>query len=90
MAYDSTTEVTDQSWLSRLGGGTRTTTTYSYDKAWSERPIDSGGFHDPGGHENPGSMPWQSAVWTADRVTGGPSSCRRGWSRRSTGGRSCR
>ncbi len=55
----------------KVGGGTRTTTTYSYDKGWSERPIDSSRFHDPGGHENPGSMPWQSADWTADRVTVG-------------------
>ena len=55
----------------KTGGGTRTTTTYSYDKEWSERPIDSSRFHSSGGHENPQSMPWHSADWTADRVTVG-------------------
>jgi len=55
----------------KTGGGTQTTTTYSYDKEWSQRPIDSSRFHSSSGHENPGSMPWQSAEWSAGRVTVG-------------------
>lgn len=55
----------------KVGGGTRTTTTYSYEKTWSERAIDSSGFHQPGGHENPGALPWQSRQVTADTVTVG-------------------
>ena len=55
----------------KTGGGTRTTTTYSYDKEWSERPVDSSRFHSPSGHENPATMPWQSSETTADRVTVG-------------------
>src|SRR5579859_3283305 len=36
-----------------VGGTTTITTTYSYDKAWSEQAINSGEFHSSGGHENP-------------------------------------
>lgn len=53
----------------KTGGGTRTRTTYSYEKVWSEDVIDSGGFKDPGGHENPGAMPWETRRVRADRVT---------------------
>jgi len=53
----------------KVGGGTETTTTYTYDKEWSDQPIDSSRFHNASGHENPGTMPWQSEEWTADRVT---------------------
>jgi hypothetical protein len=53
----------------KVGGGTETTTTYTYEKTWSERPIDSSGFKETAGHQNPGSMPWQSAEQTAGRVT---------------------
>lgn len=36
-----------------LGGGEQTVTTYSYAKTWEDRPIDSGSFKQPSGHENP-------------------------------------
>jgi hypothetical protein len=42
-----------------LGGSEETVTTYSYSKAWVDRPIDSGSFKQPAGHENP-SMQIQS------------------------------
>ena len=42
-----------------LGGGTETVTTYSYEKDWSDRAIDSGRFHDPG-HDNPGKLPFKN------------------------------
>lgn len=53
----------------KTGGGTRTETTYSYDKTWSEKPIDSGRFQRTSGHENPAAMPWRSRQVEADRVT---------------------
>jgi hypothetical protein len=35
-------------------GGTKTTeTTYTYHRVWSARPIDSGAFKQPAGHQNP-------------------------------------
>lgn len=34
-----------------VGGSETTTTTYSYNKKWVSKPIDSGDFHDPG-HDN--------------------------------------
>lgn len=36
-----------------LGGSEETVTTYTYSKAWSDEPEDSGSFKQPGGHENP-------------------------------------
>jgi hypothetical protein len=40
----------------KIGGGEETVTTYSYDKVWSEAPINSSSFKQPAGHENP-AMP---------------------------------
>ncbi len=37
----------------KLGGGQETVTTYSYSKAWSDRPIQSSDFKQPTGHQNP-------------------------------------
>jgi hypothetical protein len=37
----------------RVGGGQETVTTYSYSRAWSSSPIDSGQFRQPDGHRNP-------------------------------------
>lgn len=37
----------------KLGGGEETVTRYSYARVWSDRRIDSGGFHSRSGHENP-------------------------------------
>ena len=53
----------------KLGGGTETTTTYTYSKTWSERPIRSSGFKQPDGHQNPSDMPCASLRKTADAVT---------------------
>jgi hypothetical protein len=36
-----------------LGGSEDKVTTYTYTQVWSEPRIDSGRFHEPGGHENP-------------------------------------
>lgn len=53
----------------KLGGGEETVTTYSYDRGWADRVIDSGGFRHPEGHQNPGTMPYQGQDQTAQRVT---------------------
>jgi hypothetical protein len=36
-----------------VGGGSTTTTTYTYSKEWTSSPADSGSFNHPAGHENP-------------------------------------
>jgi hypothetical protein len=53
----------------KVGGGTETVTSYSYQKTWSTRVIDSGDFKQRSGHENPGAMPWDSSQWVASEVT---------------------
>ncbi|MGZ7077859.1 MAG: TMEM43 family protein [Thermoanaerobaculia bacterium] len=52
----------------KLGGGTETVTTYSYDKTWSDEPINSADFKESG-HDNPGALPFQSSEQTANKVT---------------------
>ena len=37
----------------RVGGGEDRTTTYSYERVWSDRKIDSSRFHQQSGHSNP-------------------------------------
>jgi hypothetical protein len=53
----------------KLGGGTETVTTYTYQRDWSESPIDSSRFKQPSGHQNPRAMPYKSEIWTAGKVT---------------------
>jgi hypothetical protein len=53
----------------KLGGGKETVTTYSYNKSWSSSLINSSNFKKPGGHQNPGAMPYQSAEFIADEVS---------------------
>lgn len=36
-----------------LGGSEETTTTYTYKREWSDKPIDSARFRQPDGHQNP-------------------------------------
>ena len=53
----------------KLGGGTETVTTYTYEKTWSNQAINSGDFKEPTGHENPGTIPIPSQTQTAQTVT---------------------
>ncbi len=55
----------------KLGGGTETVTTYDYSRDWSSTVIDSSRFEQTGGHENPGSMPYQSEETFSTDVTVG-------------------
>ncbi|MDG2126138.1 MAG: TMEM43 family protein, partial [Verrucomicrobiales bacterium] len=42
--------------------------TYSYDRVWSQKRIDSGGFNDKS-KKNPGSMPYRTENWIPGLVT---------------------
>jgi len=52
----------------KLGGGTETVTTYTYDKGWERRLINSSSFKKPGGHQNPDRMPYEQWSITAREV----------------------
>ncbi len=54
---------------SKLGGGKKTVTTYSYSKVWSPTLIDSSSFKETKGHENPSAMAVEGKTWTANKVT---------------------
>jgi hypothetical protein len=53
----------------QIGGSEKQTTTYSYEKTWSEQLINSSNFKNPAGHQNPTSMPIQSQIQYAKTVT---------------------
>lgn len=55
----------------KLGGGTERVTTYTYERVWSDRHIDSGRFQEPAGRQNPAAMSVSNADWTAGHVTAG-------------------
>ena len=50
----------------KVGGGEEITTTYSYDRVWSQELIDSRRFKERG-HDNPTSMPYRS--WTSNDLS---------------------
>ena len=50
-----------------LGGSETTETTYSYQKEWSEKAVDSGQFREAGGHRNP-PMPVSSTTFDSSDV----------------------
>jgi len=52
----------------KLGGGEETVTTYSYSKEWSGMLINSSGFKQPDGHDNPTEFPFDSETWDAETV----------------------
>lgn len=52
-----------------MGGDVETITTYSYEKVWSNRLINSSDFKKPNGHENPGQWRYKSTTWTADTIS---------------------
>ncbi len=63
------TEKTDQKTQKKLGAGSETQTTYTYTKKWSDEIIDSSGFKDPKGHENPTSMIANNSTVISENVT---------------------
>lgn len=52
----------------KLGGGEETVTTYSYEKVWSDRAINSSGFHKKQEYANPEPL-LDEKTWTANPVT---------------------
>ncbi len=54
----------------KIGGGTRTVTTYDYSRVWSEQGINSSSFEEPSGHENP-TFPIHGESWIAEPITVG-------------------
>ena len=61
-------ESSSSSTKKKVGGRTETKKTYTYRKTWSESRIDSSGFDNPSGHENPGTMPHKSTTLVAKNV----------------------
>lgn len=53
----------------KLGGGTETVTTYSYEQGWESRPINSSTFKRPEGHSNPARLPYPQWSQSASPVT---------------------
>jgi len=62
-------EKTESTTRNKLGGGTETVTTYTYEKVWSDTHIDSSGFKEPEGHQNPDVMPLQKLEKQAENIT---------------------
>ncbi len=52
-----------------VGGSTEKETTYSYKKVWASSLIDSSGFHQPAGHENPSVVLYASFAMNASDAT---------------------
>ncbi|MEK9169558.1 MAG: TMEM43 family protein [Patescibacteria group bacterium] len=57
--------------IQKLGGGTETTTTYTYAKDWSDKLIDSSNFKEPETHQNPSSKLFLDQEWLSNGVTVG-------------------
>ena len=55
----------------KTGGGEKKITTYSYSRVWSASLINTAGFKQRSGHENPASMPFHSQTLNASNVTVG-------------------
>ena len=53
----------------KVGGGEETTTTYSYDKKWVDKPLKSAEFKKPDGHTNEGDLIAGNANISAEKVT---------------------
>lgn len=54
----------------QLGGGTKETKTYHYEKKWTSRPEDAEDFKVPEGHENP-AMPFAAHTAVAEKASVG-------------------
>jgi hypothetical protein len=62
-------EHSDSSTEKKLGGGTETTTTYSYARDWSSSVINSTSFKQPDEHENPNQMPFKGLERSVTNVS---------------------
>lgn len=57
--------------VQKLGGGTETTTTYTYSKDWSDKLIDSSTFKEAETHQNPSFKLFSDQEWISSGVTVG-------------------
>lgn len=55
----------------KFGGGTDTTTTYTYSKKWSDTLIDSSSFQEKELHQNPSTKRFENKEWFAENVSVG-------------------
>jgi len=55
----------------KFGGGTDTTTTYTYSKKWSDTLIDSSSFKEKELHQNPSTKRFENKQWMAENVSVG-------------------
>lgn len=55
----------------KIGGGTEKVTTYTYDKAWSDKVVSSNQFKKPEGHANPPAMRLEAGEEIAEKITVG-------------------
>ena len=53
----------------KLGGGTETVKTYTYEKTWSDKRIDSSKFKHPQDHTNPAGMVAENHTATAQKAS---------------------
>ena len=53
----------------KVGGGEETTTTYTYTKKWTDKPVNSSEFKKPQGHTNEGDLIAGNANIAAEKVT---------------------
>lgn len=61
-------EETKSKTVEKLGGGTETTTTYTYSKGWHDSLIDSSSFREAETHQNPTDAVFSSKTWVAEGV----------------------
>ena len=62
------TEDTHREERKKAGGSTETITTYTYEKEWSSKLIDSSRFEEPSGHQNPSSKPFDNKTFAAEPI----------------------
>jgi hypothetical protein len=62
-------EVVKTETRNKLGGGTEEVKTYSYERQWRDRPVDSSQFKVAAEHRNPTEMKVGPATYTATTVT---------------------
>ena len=53
------------------GGKTTKETEYKYEKVWTAEHLDSSGFHEKEGHENPSNLPFKKSTTEAQKITVG-------------------
>ena len=64
-------EIATTETVEKVGGTQETTTTYTYEQAWSSSLIQSSSFKDPEArtiNANPAQMPYQGQSWSAQQV----------------------